>query len=363
MIKMNDKILLICDTHFGAKSDSVTLLDYQKKFYDTIFFPYIDKHQIDTIVHLGDLVDRRKFVNYYTAFRMEQDFMRPIFDRNIDFHIICGNHDTFYKNTNQHNSITRLYGADRDKFHIYTNPKEVSIKGLDFLMLPWICDDNYDQTLELCRTSDAEYVISHLELSGFEMDRGNISHSGMDKSLFDRFAKVYSGHFHHKSSIENITYLGAPCQYTWVDYDDPKGFHVINGDKRTLDYVKNPLELYKKFYYDDINRSKPEEMQDFDPSIFTGTYTKIVVKNKNNPYLLDLVISKIESGSPVDVSVIDDTMDINMFQLDDTDNLENAQDTVSLLKKYIESVDSPVDKIKIEQFMSGLYVEALNQES
>ena len=53
------KIALITDTHWGARNDSVIFADYFSKFYDNVFFPYIDDHNIKTCIHLGDVVDRR----------------------------------------------------------------------------------------------------------------------------------------------------------------------------------------------------------------------------------------------------------------------------------------------------------------
>ena len=60
------KVALITDTHFGARNDSIQFLKYYQKFYKNIFFPYIDEHKIDTIFHLGDIVERRKFINFIT---------------------------------------------------------------------------------------------------------------------------------------------------------------------------------------------------------------------------------------------------------------------------------------------------------
>lgn len=362
---MINKIALIGDSHFGIKSSSIIAAEYLHKFYSQIFFPYIDKHEIDTIIHLGDLVDHRKHINYITAKYLEQDFMRPLLERNIDLHIICGNHDTFYKHTNQQNAIDQLYPSSIYPIHIYSNPQEVNIKGINFLMLPWIVSDNYDQSMEYLKTSKAEIVISHLELAGFEMDKGNIKHNGMDRSLLDRFPRVYSGHYHHKSSLDNITYLGAPCQYTWIDYDDPKGFHVLDASDKSLTYIKNPFELFKKFIYDDKFKKTPQEMLDFDETLFSGAYTKIIIKNKNDPFLFDMLVNKIESASPADIQIVEGDFDIDMLSMFNDENIdeEENQDTISLLKKYVSSIDSSSNKEKLTEFITSLYVEALNVES
>ena len=53
------KIALLNDTHFGARNDSLIFDDFFHKFYDEVFFPYLKEHNIKTLIHLGDVVDRR----------------------------------------------------------------------------------------------------------------------------------------------------------------------------------------------------------------------------------------------------------------------------------------------------------------
>ena len=49
------KIAILNDTHFGVRNDSEAFRNYQLKFYNEIFFPYIEKHNIKTLIHLGDV--------------------------------------------------------------------------------------------------------------------------------------------------------------------------------------------------------------------------------------------------------------------------------------------------------------------
>ena len=58
------KIALLNDTHFGARNDSNIFDEYFYKFYNDIFFPYLKENNIKTLIHLGDIVDRRKYINY-----------------------------------------------------------------------------------------------------------------------------------------------------------------------------------------------------------------------------------------------------------------------------------------------------------
>jgi DNA repair exonuclease SbcCD nuclease subunit len=242
------RIALICDTHWGVRNDSLIMHNQMKKFLDEVFFPTIDFQNIDTIIHLGDLVDRRKYINYFTAKRLRDDFLNPLKDRNITMHIIAGNHDTFYKNTNNVNALRELVVGKYDNVHVYDDkPAEVLFDDVPVLMLPWICDDNMEASMRAINTSKAPIVMGHLELVGYEMYRGHVSDEGFDSKIFDRFDIVCSGHYHTRSNSNNIFYLGTPAQYTWSDYSDAKGFNILDTQTRSLEFIENPYQVFRKF--------------------------------------------------------------------------------------------------------------------
>ena len=101
----NNKVAIITDTHFGARNDSPAFSRYFKKFYEEIFFPSLEERGIRTVIHMGDVVDRRKFINWRTLYQMREVFFDACYGRYINLHIIIGNHDTFFKNTNVINSM------------------------------------------------------------------------------------------------------------------------------------------------------------------------------------------------------------------------------------------------------------------
>ena len=115
------KIAILNDTHFGVRNDSPAFMKYQNKFYNEIFFPYLKEHNIGTLVHLGDVVDRRKFINHNTAHNFKKVFWDKLDDMVIDTHVIIGNHDTYYKNTNEVNALQNLDISKNAK--IYTSQK------------------------------------------------------------------------------------------------------------------------------------------------------------------------------------------------------------------------------------------------
>ena len=351
------KIAIITDTHWGVRNDHQAYLDNNKKFLDDIFFPYIDDHSIVDVIHLGDLVDRRKYLNINTAKRLRDDFIRPLHSRGIRIHLTIGNHDTYYKNTNSVNSIREFY---KDDFTIYEQAETVEFDGVPILLMPWICDDNRDHALESIRTTNAQICMGHLELSGFEMYRGSPLSHGDDPSLFNRFDLVCSGHYHRRSTSGNIHYLGSHAEFTWSDYDDPKGFHILDTETREMAFIENPYHMFRKMWYNDKDKST-EEVLERDFSKYAGSYVKLIVTNKDNPFNFDLFTSKLYEAGPIEVTIVEDHR--NMDAISEADLINETEDTLTILSKYIKTIESNVDNERLDKLMRSLYTEALQMET
>ena len=349
------KIALINDTHWGARNDSPAFIDYFNRFYNEIFFPYLQQNNINTIVHLGDVVDRRKFINHNTAHNFKLNFWDKIDLLNIDTHVIIGNHDTYYKNTNEINALQNLNISFNTK--VYTSCETVNFDGLDILFMPWICDANMEDSLLNIDKSTAEIVMGHLEIKGFEMHKGHLNEQGLDKNLFKRFEKVISGHFHKKSDDGQIYYLGCPYQLTWSDYNCPKGFHIFDTATRELTRVPNPLIMFKKFIYDD----KKEDYSKKDLSDYENTYVKLFISQKTDSDMFDKLLDRFHNEiNAYEINVIEDlSSDINSTVKENI--LDQGEDTLTFLGNYIDQVDTTLDRAKLKTFAKQLYVEASEQ--
>ena len=353
------KIALITDTHWGCRGDSLVFHEYFSKFYNEIFFPYILKNDIKTIIHLGDIVDRRKFINFVTLNKFRKNFLSPVIDNNIDCHFIIGNHDVPYRNSNDINSMSELLGpmySDR-RVHYYSEPTVLVLDGVQIALLPWINNSNYNESVEFCKETKAQILFGHLEINGFEMYRGLRSEDGISPETLslDKFDIVCSGHFHHKSTKNNINYLGTPYEITWHDYNDNRGFHIFDTATRELEFIRNPLKMFHKFWYDDKDKSF-EEIMDVDFLEYQGTCVKVIVQSKTNPYAFDLIMDRIYKSDPFNVSIVDDNH--NMDVLTEEDIVHEAEDTLSILSKYIDHINTSANKNELKKLFSSLYNEA-----
>ena len=351
------KIALITDTHFGARNDNVNFNEYFYNFYEGLFFPYLQQNNIKHCIHLGDLMDRRKFVSYRILKDFRERFIQPFNYLKINLHILVGNHDIYFRNTNDVNSLQELLGERHDNIHLYPEAQEVDFDGFPILMMPWINPQNEKYSFGMMDETKADTMMSHLEVVGFEMHSGHTSESGFDKEQFKKFDTVFSGHYHKKSDDGQIYYLGTPYQMTWSDYNCSKGFHVFDTETRQLTRIVNPQKIFEKIYYDDTQ----EDYDGHDVDQYKSKYVKLVVVNKNDLYKFDKFTDKLFKADCHEVKIIEDFTDLDANTVSD-DIVENTQDTMTLLGKYIDDLDVNLDKTKLKGDISKLYHEAQDLE-
>jgi DNA repair exonuclease SbcCD nuclease subunit len=355
------KVAIITDQHFGARGDAIHFLDYYEKFYKETFFKVIDENNINTVLILGDTFDRRKFINFYSFHRAKSMFFDELYSRKIQVYMLVGNHDTYYKNTNDVNSPELLL-EEYDNITVINTPQTIHLdyanETSDICMMPWICADNYDQSLLEIKMTNATICMGHFEILGFTMHRGAVCTDGLDSSMFDKFDLVFSGHYHHRSNNGKIYYLGNPYELNWMDYNDPRGFHLFDIETKELEFIENPNRMFHRIVYDD----KVESLQSIsnkDLSPYKGTYVKVVVVNKTNPYMFDVFINNLYKENPIDISIAEDFVDIEDLE---EDVVNETEDTTTILNKYVDNLTTDLNKDKLKGLLRELYVEALNQE-
>ena len=349
------KIAIITDTHFGARNDNQNFNEYFYKFYEKVFFPTLKERGIKTCVHMGDVVDRRKFISFKIANDFRNRFIKRFGELGIDLHIIIGNHDTYYKNTNEVNAMEELVGKDRHK--IYTEPEVVTFDDIPIQFIPWINAGNHNASMAALSRSPASIAMGHLEINGFEMQKGFPMSGSHDKELFRRFDTVFSGHFHHKSDDGQIFYLGTPYEIYWNDYQDPKGFHIFDTATRELERIINPYGIFEKIYYDDSENDYSKHKF----SKYRDKYVKLIVVNKKDLYGFDQFVDKLLKADAYEVKIIEDFSELDPANVSD-EIIEKTEDTMTLLENYIDELDVTLDKERLKGTMRSLYTEAQDIE-
>lgn len=352
------KIAILGDTHFGMRNDSQAFHDLYSRFYLETFFPYLKEHGIGHVIQLGDLFDRRKYINFNTLKQARDYFFEPLREQGIVMTTILGNHDIYFKNTLDVNSTSMLL-KEYENIHIIREPVEASFgNGATFDFIPWICEENEKRVRDYIEKSQNPYCVGHFELQGFEMDRGNVCYEGWDANTLCRYKKVFSGHFHHRSDIGNILYVGSPGEITWADYDDPRGFHIFDTVTHEVEFVRNPHTIFRKLFYND-DELYFDDVVSTDFSEYSGKYIKVVVSKKNNTFLFETLIDCLGKVNPIDIAIIENFNDeYNTIG----DDLDEAEDTMTIIDKVVDGLEMDLQKPKLKSLLREIHTEALALE-
>lgn len=343
-------IACLTDTHWTARKSSRHLHDYFELFYKNVFFPALEEHGIETVIHMGDAFDNRKSIDFWGLDWTRRVVLEPL--RKYEVHMIVGNHDMFLRNSTEINAPELLL-KDYPNIKTYSSPTNTKVCGIDMTFIPWICSENYDETLKVVKKSKAKIAMGHLELKGFRVNKHLVMEDhGLEANLFSNFTKVFSGHYHTRSDNGTVFYLGNPYEMYWTDVNDTRGFHIF--DTETLEHtpINNPYKLFYNIYYEDT------PYQTFDAREYEKKIVKVIVRKKSNIKSFEKFIDKLYGCGIQELKIIEN------FEIQESEefNIDEDENTISILNRYIDESEFNYNKNIIKGILQDIYKQASEVE-
>ena len=356
---MSEKILILGDIHIGARSSSKIFRQLFREYFRDKVFPLVKERKINRIISLGDFFDNRNSVSLQDIDYVLTEFIPQLESTGAHLHVLAGNHDVAFKNTNKVNSLSILRTSknitvvDNDLHVLETESK-------NFVLCPWINNENQDQLLEELKFyADKDHILcGHFEFQGMRMyQNSKVCEHGLDPKDFKKFYKVISGHFHHPSSYGNVSYMGSVFHLNWQDHGDKKFIYIFDTNTDEFESIENPYSLFTEFDYheDDLLNMSDEDIKDF----CEGQFVRVVIDKDYKRVELKDVIHKIEKHKPISVDVIDntivekniDTGDIEVSETKDIDDyvdeyLKDSEHKDVLLSMFSQIKSEAWEKIK-----------------
>jgi len=212
------KVACFTDIHFGLKGGSRTHNTDCEQFVDW-FCDTAKANGCETAIFLGDWHHNRSTTDVstmnYTVSNLER--LNASFEKVF---FILGNHDLFYKDKREINSIEfmRLF------------PNIIAIKDPltmeDVTILPWLVGDEWRDIPKI----KSRYIFGHFELPSFYMNAmvQMPDHGQLQRSHFQHQDYVFSGHFHKRQQNNNIVYIGNAFPHNYADAgDDDRGMMIL----------------------------------------------------------------------------------------------------------------------------------------
>lgn len=363
---MGHKILMISDIHFGCRSNSEKYLTLISDFFRTTLLKTIENHNITDVRILGDLFDNRNTLNVRTI-NVVLDTFQYYRDKkpNVNFTILIGNHDQYYHNRSDINSLNVL--KNLSNVHVVDSIEMETLNNRKIVMVPWLIPETetYQKFISLSRgTEKFDLLLGHFEARGFEVVPGIQDTTGLESGVFGNFEKVFSGHYHLRDTRGNMTYLGCPYQLTWGDYGNDKGIHIYDVDTKDIIFIKNDdSPIHMKIIMSDLAEGRKESLKKVKNNI-----VKLVIDKKYKDVMIAKVVSVIESLKPfkldIDNQYIDE--DINSDSIKDID-FSRLNDPLSFLIEYIKTIELPTDseivfsKDELKKNVTELYQKILKE--
>jgi hypothetical protein len=322
---------------------------FEEKYREDVYKFVSDelkKKNLSKIIQLGDFFDNRKSIDL-TVLQESKRVFRKYFNDFHSFISLAGNHDTYFKNTNELCSTEQLM-----LFQNFTTITEVT-EFDNCLLVPWLNESNIESFHKAIENKKYKYCFGHFEINSFAKIKGFDETNGLSTAIFHNFEKVFSGHFHLTQDKGNICYVGSLFQNDRNDLFDVKRVIILDTISGALEEVRIPFELFHR-----VNILTEEEMTLALVETFQGKHVDVVLnteKTLKREKFLDLLQEKSQGS----------------FQYRVIDNSELCKEDVQLVAKNEEVVEIFQDYVKIsEQYderrkdsLKGLFAEVYSEVS
>jgi DNA repair exonuclease SbcCD nuclease subunit len=344
-------IALLGDLHFGCHGSQVAHHEYMAKFFKD-FWKYIDDRGIEHIVQLGDMFDVRKHINTWSLSFFRKNFLMPALERDVSVTVLIGNHDIFYRESLEVSSVEEVLMQYNETFTLVKEPGDYMIGDTSFLCIPWVCKENALDVEKAINESKSQYCVGHFEFDGFELFRGHYAKSHQKHTILSKFKQVFSGHYHHMSSKDNVLYTGTPYQLTWQDADTTKGFFVLEEDE-SLTLVETAHTIYSNVVV--------SEHQLLTEDLITGKHVKLKIDTVLEPKDRESLIDNVYSLKPLTLKIIEPSvLDVKAGQM----QVVNADvDIADIIGDYVSAitVSQNIDKDRLKSILFDLHSMAINE--
>lgn len=354
------KIALLNDTHFGINNNSQKRLKYQLDYFESQLFPVLEKENVKQILHLGDFWHSRKEINPNTFHWVKARFLDHLRDKDIRMEIVPGNHDMYFTQNSNVNSLSML--REFSNITVHTEPTLFKVDDYKFSLIPWISNAEDFQKLDaFIKANSHDVIFGHFALVNFFVTKQMLNtHGYFPLDYFKDFDAVYSGHFHIRQDKGNIHYLGTQYELNWNDADTDKGFTVIDTMTGKPEYYRNPDRLHCRIFYDDT------EKKDYDEELaaLREKFVRVIVTNKTDEKCYQSFIQKLEQVGAENFTIIEQTgEDKKEDELQFTEEKplfnfleeycntqitlkeKDKENIIKIIKKiYLETVDEHVDE-------------------
>lgn len=353
------KIFCLGDLHYGRNNNNLDRLKDFNQYIEDVFIPDVKKEYKsgDMILQLGDVFDSRQNLNVIIVDSVLKIF-RKLVDEFKDVRIVMGNHDMYYKKSN---SISALSLLETIGVKIYKEPKYEIINNKSILFIPFT-NEKKDFVESITNNPISNYIFCHADISG-QMNEADVK-SGferkgidiIDPRVFNKTTKIISGHIHTRNHYKNIYYVGTPYQLTFADFNNKRGFYILDLETDEIKFIENKVS--PKFIRIEIDDNLETSLGDI-KDICKSNFIEFIFRNSENKLMynnIDLV-NQFIGAKTVSISIKPLKGIINEENSDSEDlntDIDLTLSTTDYINHYIKDNFDTNMQNKLLRFISDI---------
>lgn len=344
------KLAIFSDLHLGVHQNSDFWLGVANRWADW-YISELEKRGITDIIFCGDFFHYRDEISVKTL-NFAKDFLDKF--NNFNITMITGNHDAWYKDTSEINSLSILKGYNN--ITVYDRITTTTINGKKVTYCPW--------GTNLQDIPQSDLIFGHFELVNFKMNSFKIcDHGDCPEVLSEKAPLIFSGHFHLRASRKfgknNIVYVGNPYEMDFGDSTQTKGFYIFDTKDLKYEFIENIItpKHIKVFLSKLIQESNPSGF--FNNKIPNNIIKLIVDRNINTEHL-DALVAKLLTFKPFDLRI---DYDVNYNKVQFTEEGEydlSGIDIIEAINEFINLLDIQ-NKAEVSKYTTDLYQRSLDR--
>lgn len=345
----SNKVCCIADLHIGIHQNSIFWHETALKWAEWLKGELIAK-DIHDIFILGDIYHYRDEVAVNTIHTVH-NILNIWKDFNIV--IIVGNHDAYYKDRSDINSLSILNG--KNNITVIDKPTTTEIFGKKLSFLPW------GSTITDLQKSDI--MFGHFEIESFKMNSFKVCDHGTKTSdLLNKANLILTGHFHLRDERVypegTIVYVGNPFEMDFGDTGTTKGYYILDIEKQKYDFFENKISpKHKKITLTELAQIKLTDNSVLE-GLFKNNIVKIIIDKKVSSDNIDLLLKKISGFEPFSLGV-DYLLYDNNIAVDEQSYDASGVDLQKTIEEFINVLEIDNKKTVID-YCLDLYKRANN---
>lgn len=324
----HDEICVIADLHIGCHQASSIWHKVSLDFAEWLK-GQLNKQGIRDIVIAGDIFHNRNEVSVQTLHTVTS-FFNILRDFNIV--ILVGNHDAYYKDRIDVNSVNILSGYRN--IHVISETTMIKAFDKSISFVPW--------SAKVSEIPETDLMFGHFEIMSFKMNKSKICSHGVSSSdLLSKSRLIMSGHFHYRDERRyqngTIIYLGSPYQLDFGDCNTSKGIHILDLKNLKYDFIENDVSpKHFKFRLSDVLNNETGTIGNL-KKLTPGNFVNFLIDKDVNIDKVNILVNKLSSLQPLLIRT--EFADLDRFTIDSEGYEFTGVDIPAAIEEFINMLE------------------------